>query len=319
VTKPAKPRTIEIKNALQQLTFQDLHLFEAVARQGSLAAAARELHFRSPFVTKAIQAIESRLGKTLLKRTSVGITLTPEGRDFLAFCKKILESLDQTQWVSSRATEIEQIPLVTAVGPHFLLAHLAGPYISQALRDQSVGICLVDMGNSQMLASSLHEFFDMALHCDELSWSRAWQSYPLGTIEWVLCARAGHPLVLTSGGRATEKEVLQFPFLLPAVINSQGHRVADDYCPVPPPRRSRISEASSGEIGLRAVEHTDELIFVPEIQARDMVRNQRIRIIEVTDWVPVRKTAYLTVHQDKLKQNRVRAILQALEAGLKAR
>jgi len=300
-----------MRNALQKLCFEDLALFEAIARHGSLAAGAREMRLRPSHVSKIIQRIETTLDVSLFKRTTVGISLTAEGVEFLEICKKLLETLDQTKWISGSAIP-KQVPLFTMVGPMFLLAHLVGPNAMKALKEFGQGLRLLQMTESEMLASSSQGHFDLALHCEPLAWSRAWTTHPIGTVERVLCARADHPLP----SRCSEKELLQFPFVVSSWMTPQGPRLEEDHCPVPMKQRLRIVETSSGEIALRTLTSTDQVVFLPKIQAQTFIQQKILRVIECKDWLPSRKPVYLTVSQDRLSQKWVKALIQSLEAGL---
>ena len=55
------------------------HIFYTVGRTGSISQAARELYISQPAITKAIKKLEENLDTVLFKRTSRGVTLTPDG------------------------------------------------------------------------------------------------------------------------------------------------------------------------------------------------------------------------------------------------
>jgi DNA-binding transcriptional LysR family regulator len=310
--KISKSSRIELRTAIQQISFQDLSLFENVARHTSLSAAARELGLKAPFLTKVIQRIEAQLGAALLHRSATGISLTNEGLEFLLFCKTIKTTIEGSTWRSS-AESPKQPSFISVAGPMFLLAHLAAPLLPAALRNEDRGLRLIEMLNSQMVTTESRAHLDAAIHYDELNWGSAWQSYPLGTTEWILCARQDHPLAR----RVNEAEVLRYPFVVPVSLTGQGFRAGLDNCPVPAAKRTRLSEVSNGEIGLHIVENSDQLIFFPDIQAHSALRDGKIRIVEIKDWAPVRKTVYLSVHQDKVTQRWLQVTIKALEEGLR--
>src|SRR5690349_12246164 len=57
-----------------------LRVIDAVARHGSVTAAAKELHYSQPSVTHHLGRLEAETGAQLLQRVGRGVRLTPAGR-----------------------------------------------------------------------------------------------------------------------------------------------------------------------------------------------------------------------------------------------
>jgi LysR family transcriptional regulator, transcriptional activator for dmlA len=68
----------------------DLGFFSALASAGSLSGAARELGITTPAVSKHLALMESRLGVSLVVRTTRRMSLTPEGELYLESARRIL-------------------------------------------------------------------------------------------------------------------------------------------------------------------------------------------------------------------------------------
>ncbi len=78
-----------------------LRILAAVARTGSLTAAARELHYSQPSVSHHLARLEEETGAQLLQRVGRGVRLTDAGRVLADRATEILGRLD------SAAAELE--------------------------------------------------------------------------------------------------------------------------------------------------------------------------------------------------------------------
>jgi len=67
--------------------------FVAVAKFGSLRAAAREISIAQPSLTKSIQTLEEELGAPLFERSARGVVLTPSGEALLPHAQLVIEEL----------------------------------------------------------------------------------------------------------------------------------------------------------------------------------------------------------------------------------
>lgn len=71
-----------------------LRVLDAVARTGSVTAAARELHYAQPSVSHHLSRLEAEAGIALLVRSGRGVRLTDAGRLLAARAEEILGRLD---------------------------------------------------------------------------------------------------------------------------------------------------------------------------------------------------------------------------------
>ncbi|GAA2286962.1 LysR family transcriptional regulator [Nonomuraea roseoviolacea subsp. roseoviolacea] len=73
-----------------------LRVLDAVARKGSVTAAARELHYSQPSVSHHLARLEAETGARLVQRVGRGIRLTETGRLLAARAAEILARIDAT-------------------------------------------------------------------------------------------------------------------------------------------------------------------------------------------------------------------------------
>ncbi len=81
------------------MTLNQLKYVSTVAVSSSISEAAETLFITQPSLTASIHALEKEFGITIFYRTNKGITLTPEGEEFLGYARQILE---ETKFMEER-------------------------------------------------------------------------------------------------------------------------------------------------------------------------------------------------------------------------
>src|SRR6201996_1184526 len=74
-----------------KMEWSDLRIFLAVAREGTLGAAARKLGQTQPTMGRRLRALEQAVGHALFQRTAEGFVLTDEGNAVLSHAERIEE------------------------------------------------------------------------------------------------------------------------------------------------------------------------------------------------------------------------------------
>jgi len=101
-----------------------LRSFVAIARHGSVTAAAREVHRTQSAVSTHLRQLESSLGVALATRSTRALALTPEGDRFLPHAKQLLALQDAARAAVSGAAAPR--PWRIGISEYFLPARLAG-------------------------------------------------------------------------------------------------------------------------------------------------------------------------------------------------
>lgn len=73
------------------MEWSDLKIFLAIARAGTLGAAARQLGQTQPTMGRRLRALEEAIGETLFQRTKEGLVLTDEGEAVLLHAERMEE------------------------------------------------------------------------------------------------------------------------------------------------------------------------------------------------------------------------------------
>jgi DNA-binding transcriptional LysR family regulator len=76
------------------MTIQQLHYAIVIAEAGSLNKAAERLYVSQPSLTNAMQELEKELNITIFHRSGRGVTLTPEGADFMLYARQVVHQYE---------------------------------------------------------------------------------------------------------------------------------------------------------------------------------------------------------------------------------
>ncbi len=71
------------------MTLQQLYYAITISEAGSFNKASEILYVAQPSLSGAIQELEKELGMTIFYRTGRGVTLTPEGADFIVYARQL--------------------------------------------------------------------------------------------------------------------------------------------------------------------------------------------------------------------------------------
>ena len=87
------------------MTLMQMKYAIAVADTKSMNEAARSLFITQPSLSASVKELENEIGIELFKRTT-GITVTPEGEEFLGYARQVVE---QYRLIESKYIEKENV------------------------------------------------------------------------------------------------------------------------------------------------------------------------------------------------------------------
>ena len=137
-----------------------LSAFVAVADQGGFATAARHLRVSPPAVTRAVVALEGRLGVMLFHRTTRSVRLTENGASFLPRCRQALSDLRDAEEAAMGARAEPRGTLAVTAPVMFGRMHVA-PVVAELLHRHSA--LSVRLALSDRMVNFVDEGFDVAL------------------------------------------------------------------------------------------------------------------------------------------------------------
>lgn len=164
--------------------FQEMEVFLAVVEEQGFAAAARRLNMSPPSVTRAVAALEERIGTQLLTRTTRSIHISEAGQRYAEDCRRILAELQEAEEsaMGSLSNPRGQLAITASVmfGEMFvtpvMMAYLA------AFPEVQIKALLVDR-----VVNMADEGIDVAIRIGELADSGL-HAIRVGEVRRVICA-----------------------------------------------------------------------------------------------------------------------------------
>ncbi|MCK3851488.1 LysR family transcriptional regulator [Pseudomonas sp. W2Jun17] len=182
--------------------FHEMQVFLAVAEEEGFAAAARRLKTSPPSVTRAIAAMEQRIGTQLLARTTRSLHLTEAGQRYLEDCRRILAELEEAEEAAAGSYSIPGGQLTVTAPVLFgelYVAPVLGEYLDQ-FPLVNISALLVDR-----VVNMTDEGVDVAVRIGHLH-EPGQQAIKVGEVRRVVCAS---PAYLDQHGRPQRPEQLR--------------------------------------------------------------------------------------------------------------
>ena len=145
--------------------FQQMQAFVAVVETGHFVTAAEALDLSKAAVSRAVNALETRLGARLLHRTTRRLSLTSEGEVFHGRCKQLLADLEAAEGeIGERGTLATGRVRINAP-VSFGIRHLAPLWGEFRARHPGVEL---DVTLSDRLVDLVDEGYDLAVRIGQL-------------------------------------------------------------------------------------------------------------------------------------------------------
>lgn len=90
------------------MTLQQIKYALAVAKKGSMNKAAEELFITQSTLSSSIKDLETEVGVTIFLRTGKGVTVTPDGTEFLAYAGRVFEQYELLQEKYSKSGSVKR-------------------------------------------------------------------------------------------------------------------------------------------------------------------------------------------------------------------
>jgi DNA-binding transcriptional LysR family regulator len=287
------------------LDWDDLRFFLAVARAGSLSAAARELRCTQTTVGRRLASLEAGLGVRLLNRTPRGYVATPAGESVRNHAERIeVEALSVERVLAGQDTRLEG--KVTVVCIESIANNILAPCFAALHRDHpKVAIELLPPDRHVSLA---RRDADVSIH------------HVRPKQREILVRRIGS----IAFGLYASPDYLE-RFGTPNFVDGcAGHRVIalpDQFCDLPQmqwlaslaPEARIVLKTGSYESRFHSVLAGDGMAYLPRFHAD---KEPKLRRINQTPTPAPIVDLWLATHKDNRNVRRIRAVIEAIASAV---
>jgi len=190
------------------------HVVE-VAESGSFTAAASTLAITQSALTKSVADVESRLGVRLFARLPRGVQLTDAGRIFVTRARGILAATDDLMRQIDDHRDLRAGRLRIGITPAAMQIFMVAPIAAFAERYPGVQVEVTDGPAERMAQGLIGGELDVVVGAT--TFLDTWQELEISVVvalQYSFIGRRGHPAAAQPD--ITEKELLQYPMVVPA-------------------------------------------------------------------------------------------------------
>ncbi len=280
------------KKELIATTIRHLRIFIAVAEAGKMSLAAKSLYIAQPTVSQAVAEIEAEYSVRLFDRLSKKLRITQQGRQLLAYARRIVSLFDEMErdMRDASSPSLLRVGATVTVGAG-LLPQLAARHESS--QPQAQIQAYVD--NTQVIEQMLlRGELDLALVEGSIS-SPELLTEPVAEDELTLACGLDHPLAGQSCVRPEQLEGQAF------ILREQGSGVRARFEQYLEDRRIQIRPkwvCHSADAILSAAAAGQGLAVVSKLLAEPWFRQGLLRQLPLADACLTRQFC-LVWHKDK--------------------
>ncbi len=188
-----------------------LHMKYAVevARTGSLNKAAEKLIIAQPNLSRSIKELEGELGIQIFKRSPKGMSLTPDGEEFIGYAKGILEHIEQVDSIYRTGASKKQRFSISV--PRACYISEAFTEFSKSIPDENIEIFYKETNSQRTITNILNSGYKLGI----IRYAEDYDKYFKAMLEeknltYETIARFSYQLIMSRNNPLAEKEEITF-------------------------------------------------------------------------------------------------------------
>lgn len=208
-----------------------LHMKYAVevAKAGSLKKASENLLIAQPNISRSIKDLEAHLGITIFDRSTKGMTLTPEGEDFIKHASNILNQIENVEKLYTSKQSAKQSFSVCAPKSFYIAKAFA--IFSKSLSKNQAEIFFKEADSQHTINNILNSNYKLGI----IRYFKDYDKYFKQMLEekdfvYELIAEFKYSLFVSKNSPLAQKEVITYDDLS-GLIEASGFETYDFFNP----------------------------------------------------------------------------------------
>lgn len=188
-----------------------LHMKYAVevAKVGSLNKASETLLVATPNISRSIKELEGDLGINIFERTAKGVTLTPEGEEFINYAKELLNQIDQVENFYKKGTSKKQTFSISV--PRACYISDAFSEFSKYISDDPAEIFYKETNSQRTIKNILNHDYKLGI----IRYAANYDKYFKTMLEekgltYEMITEFSYSLIMSKDSELAQKEVITF-------------------------------------------------------------------------------------------------------------
>jgi DNA-binding transcriptional LysR family regulator len=266
------------------------HVVE-VAHAESITTAAYTLSITQPALTRSIADVERQLGVLLFARMRRGMRLTEAGQVFVSQAQRVIKSVDDLLTNTQGYLNLKMGRLRIGVAPAGYEAYLNGVIATLVRTYPGIQLEIVPGSAAQLSPRVISGDLD-------LLWGAArplkqWPELTHHIIQDLYCGfmiRSDHPLMQLN--KIKEADLLKYPIVLPASVDSISIDISERYAPhkLPPMHPHYVTD--DFELVKTLVRKTDAFAHFASLSPEVAKRQKGLVVLEGVVDLPPQQLAY---------------------------
>jgi len=197
-----------------------------VARAGSLNKASQTLLVAQPNLSRAVKELEAELGIVIFDRSVKGVTVTPEGQEFLGYARNILKQIDQVESLYKNTAAPKQ--RFSLSGPRACYISEAFAQFSRSLSDQPAELFYKETNSQRTIRNLLEHDFSLGIIRYAANYDQYFRTLlDEKDLHYEMICEFSYQLIMSKAHPLAEKKEISFQDLPPYIEIAH----ADPYVP----------------------------------------------------------------------------------------